>query len=315
MIQSEGSTLVTFEGRTTRVEPFLRKALDDMENEVHKNDDGVIIIDGRTGSGKSIMAQTIGWYLSKGKITLKEIVFLPDDFEERINNSPKYGVVIYDEAYLGLAARDAMSHYNRKLIRLLNTCRKKNLFLILCIPSVFDIDKRLPFDRAKFMIHIEKMTPEKRYYYYYDRFRLSDLYRMGKEWRSYRVVKSNFWGSSADFYAVDRKEYEEKNDKDVRKFLADEDMKLRTSESIKTKDMVLAKALRMIKDDKGFNIDTMGHLFNVDPSTMGKYLKVLDKNQQIWDTSPEFRLSEAGKIKNNTPSIELDDEYGTEPTE
>lgn len=305
MIVSEGSTLVTFEGRTARVEPYLRKVCEDMEEDVKGDDDAVIIIDGRTGSGKSVFAQLMGWFLSKGKLVLSDIVFLPDTFEKRVHNSKKYEVIIYDESYLGLAARDAMSGYNRKLMRLLQTCRKKNLYLILCIPSVFDMDQRVPYDRAKCLINIEKKRPKERYYYYYNQDRLVDLYRIGKEKRNHKLVRPNFWGESQTFYAVNKQEYEAINNSEVERFEREEDERLRKSSTTKVKDLVLAKALRMIKEDKNFNNDDMGNLFNVDRTTISKYLTKL---QEISPTSDVFDGVKREVISINTPKMELDDD-------
>jgi hypothetical protein len=36
--------------------------------------DGVLVIDGKERSGKSILGMIIGWYLSKGKLTLDNFV-------------------------------------------------------------------------------------------------------------------------------------------------------------------------------------------------------------------------------------------------
>jgi hypothetical protein len=217
--------------------------LDDMKKDVHQDNDSVIIIDGREGVGKSCCAFAIGWYLSEGKLTLNDICTTPKEFKERVENAEKFSVVIFDEAYLGLASTDAMQSYNKLLKKMLVICRQRNLHLILVLPSFFDLNKYCVLHRSDLFIHCFKHRGQRGHFAFYDSRKTQVLYIKGKKFYSYFGVKPNFNGRFTKFYPVNEQDYRDKKERTMKEFLSE------AEEGIGVRTKLLHNAIRQIKLD------------------------------------------------------------------
>ncbi len=112
----------------------LKTNLDLAKGAILKDWDMVFIVDGAEGSGKSVIAQQIGFYCDPS-LTLDRIVFTAEDFKKAVLSANKYQCVIFDEGYAGLSSRQAMSDVNKSLVAMLMEIRQKNLFIIIVLPS------------------------------------------------------------------------------------------------------------------------------------------------------------------------------------
>jgi len=204
--------IAEFEGKRIYLDGYLKAVLDQCKKDNRKDWDAFLIVDGIERGGKSCFAQAIGDYLAEGKLDLNNICFTPKDFRERILAAKKYDVIIFDEAFRGLTSRAAMSEVNKMLVGIFNEIGQKNLFVIIVIPSFFELDKYPAIHRSKMLLHIyvDPKTGDRGRFVMYDRTGKKVLYLMGKKGYNYNVWKGRFHGRFTKYYAVDEKDYRAK---------------------------------------------------------------------------------------------------------
>jgi len=99
------------------IDNIAKKNLDEVRYRVLKKDfDFVSIIDGREGSGKSVLAQQLASYLDPN-FTLDNIVFTSTDFIAKIKDPKvkKGSCIILDEAFNAINSRASMSEVNKSM--------------------------------------------------------------------------------------------------------------------------------------------------------------------------------------------------------
>jgi len=174
-----------------------------------KDRDYVIIIDGEEGTGKSTFASQIAYYVDR-TFNMERMCLTPSDFKEKIANADKAQAVVFDEAYTGLASRSALSEINKSLVEMMMEMRKKNLFVILCIPSFFYLEKYAALHRARALFHCYFKDGNPGRYLVYNQKKMRMLYLVGKKKMSYNFPsvhkKCKFWAGTP----LDWTKYEEK---------------------------------------------------------------------------------------------------------
>lgn len=148
--------------------------------------DAVVIVTGPVGSGKSTWAMQMCAAMSKlagTPFTIDQITFTVDQLGDAVfrSNLPRGSSIMYDEAVTGGIGRLAMTKEGKKFDSLLNTCRDRGYFLVLCIPRVADIHPKY-FDDERIFGMFRTDKPEavggKRYVYGYDLESASDYHRL-----------------------------------------------------------------------------------------------------------------------------------------
>ena len=106
-----------------------------------KDRDWVVVIDGEEGVGKSVLAQQIASFLDP-EFNLDKIVFHSDDFLKLIKDPKikKGSCIVLDEAFNAANSRASLTEVNRAMMGVATEMRQKNLFVIMCIPSFFDLE-------------------------------------------------------------------------------------------------------------------------------------------------------------------------------
>ncbi|KKN69595.1 hypothetical protein LCGC14_0438980 [marine sediment metagenome] len=196
------------------LDPLVRKQLEKSRKAVLEGDqDRVFVITGFEGSGKTVLAMQLGYFFDKD-LSLDDICFSPKEFEDRITTKKKNGVVILDEGFRGLGSRAAISKENKNLIRLLQECRQRNLFIFICIPSIFLLEKYVGIFRSHGLFHtsIYKKDFKKRFYKVFNRQNKKLLYILGYKLMSYSkpkiALKHRFYGKYPS--TISEKEYRKK---------------------------------------------------------------------------------------------------------
>lgn len=231
VIKYEGS-LATINGQSFYIDNTLRPNLDRMRSAIRKDDDVVMIVDGRERCGKSVFAMQLGYYLSNGNLRLENITMTPEDFMKSVKQASKYDVLIFDEAYLGLSSRDAMSSYNKMILKTLVTVGQKNLILILVLPSVFDLSKYAVLHRADCLLHCYKNKDGQRgHFSFYNNLQLKNLYMAGKKFYSYKYPSPFFSKRFTAKYLIDEQAYRKKKLDSLNKFLSEPDNISKTKKS------------------------------------------------------------------------------------
>lgn len=201
---------------------YLVSNFDTAKKVIKKDWDMVFLVDGYEGTGKSVLAQQLAYYVDE-TFNVERVTFTPEEFTRAIEDANKYEAVVYDEAYTGLASRSAMSNINRALVRMLAEIRQKNLFVFIVMPTFFDLDRYVALWRSRALLHIYTGDGfERGYFAFYNMDKKKQLYTVGKKFYSYGGVKPNFTGRFTNHYTVNEDEYRRrkgialKNNTDVR---------------------------------------------------------------------------------------------------
>jgi len=196
------------------IDGYLKDNLNTMNEVVHDDDDFVLLLDGRERAGKSVFAQQIAYYLDRD-FKLNNIVFTVDDFLDKVRNSEPYSCIVWDEAFRGLNKRQAISRVNKKVVQTLMEVGQKNLFIIIVLPTFFELDKYAVLHRAKGLIHVHRDTlrSDKRllrgFFKFYSYKKMKEMYFHGRfEYKYCR--QCDYFGRFPHYYTVDQEEYRNK---------------------------------------------------------------------------------------------------------
>lgn len=169
------------------------------------------LIDGKEGSGKSVLAQQLAAYLDDDfyKGWRQKIAFNGREFYQCIKDAEKYSCVIFDEAFNGLCNRTAMNKENIIINKLLQQCRQRNLFVFIVLPKFFELDRGIVLGRANGLFHCLTTRDKKRgYYHFYGDDKKRMLYFYGKQLYEYKV-KPDIYGRFTGKYIIKEKAYRE----------------------------------------------------------------------------------------------------------
>ena len=178
---------------------------------INKDDmDYVMVIDGQEGSGKSALSSQVASYVDPS-FNESRMCLTPRDFMEGITSAKKGQAVIFDESFTGLGSRYALSEVNKLMIQMMMEMRKKNLFVILNIPSVFYLEKYVCLHRARALLHVYMKNGKRGRYLIYNQSKLKQLYLKGKKnmsysWPKVKTLPQRFPKATP----VDWKKYEDK---------------------------------------------------------------------------------------------------------
>lgn len=200
---------------------------------IHQDFDAVIIIDGKEGAGKSVLAQQIAYYLDVDhKITLSQIVFSVDDFKKAILSLKPGKAIVWDESRSGLNRRRSMGTDNIEVTDLLAESRQKNLFVILVMPSFYDMDRSAAVHRSRALIHVwyfwDKEDPDRPlkrgYFRFYNEDAKMTLFDTPYYRNKYPRLSGQFFdGRFVNHYVVDKEAYKKKKAEAMRAYDTDAD--------------------------------------------------------------------------------------------
>jgi adenylylsulfate kinase-like enzyme len=194
------------------ISPPSEKELDRIKKAViNKDRDFVMVIDGEEGSGKSVLAQQVARKLDP-KFCIDNICFNADQFIERLKKAPKYSCIVLDEAFSSANSRSALTEVNRSLIGVATEMRQRNLFVIIVIPSFFDLDKYFALWRCRALFHVYfDKSGGRGSYIIFPKSKKKYLYLMGKKFYDYSKPASPYPVCRFNnFYTVDELEYRKK---------------------------------------------------------------------------------------------------------
>ena len=204
------------------VDVRMMRFLDKVRQRVGKKDkDFVVIIDGYEGSGKSTLGLQMARYVDP-TLTLDHVCMTVDNFKRAVITAKKGQAVIYDEAVTGLTAGDSISRVGKVLKSMMMQMRQKNLFVIVILPTIFELSKYAVLSRAKGLFHVYEKDGRMGYWVYYNRKDLRLLYLKGKKTHSYSV-RSYYSGRFYGKYTVDEEEYRKKKSETL--FMLDDEEK------------------------------------------------------------------------------------------
>lgn len=175
-----------------------------------KDDDKTFLIDGREGTGKSAFGFQLAMALDKD-FNLNKICFNSDQFIKTIKSPErkKGDCIVLDEAFSAASARASLSAVNKAMIAVATEMRQLNLYVIIILPTFFDLDRYFAIWRCDSLFHVYKDKAGNRGRYIIFPFhKKKQLYLKGKKGYYYGCVKSPYPACRFNKgYVVDELEY------------------------------------------------------------------------------------------------------------
>ena len=148
--------------------------------------------------------------------------FTAEDFIEVVKKiDTRYKAVVLDEG-MAFTSRSALSKLNRGLIRVLAEIGMKNLFLIICIPSFFELDKYAAIHRSQALIHVYPKEFQRGQFMFWNYKGKKDLYFHGKKFYSYNRPNANFLGDFIKAFPIDKEKYNQNKREIISRMEADD---------------------------------------------------------------------------------------------
>jgi len=188
-----------------------KKKLDFAQGQREKDNDVVVIVSGKEGSGKSSLAGNEMRYISKDKFDPKKHL-IGSDYEDgikKIEEAPHKGFLMFDEGNVFFLSTDVMKRESRDLHKIFSIFRQKNLFVIIVLPSFFRLNSYFALDRSAFLCRTYIKNGERSYFAYYGTRKKAQLYYKGREGYNDNAVSPTFRGRFTKCYPLETKEYKD----------------------------------------------------------------------------------------------------------
>jgi hypothetical protein len=232
------------------VEKTLKSNVDNYLIAAVKNKfDGVVVVSGIEGAGKSTMAFTLAKYVDptfpgeplndgSNKRTPDRIVFTGKQVMEAIDKAKPGQALVIDEAVLSMSASDYASDIQKLLIKKFVLIRKKRLFIFIVIPSVFMLRKYFAIFRTRALIHCTVNEGIHRgYFKFYSYDTKRKLYLRGMKEYDQSCVRADFRGDFTDTcgFFFNEEEYECKKDEAIEALTNEPDERKATVSALRKK--------------------------------------------------------------------------------
>jgi len=273
----------------------LVEILDGFKWAIHfKKQSAVIIVDGRSGMGKTTLSFQMGRYMSEN-FSLDKVFFTPEQFLKGLSEAKKGDVLIFDEAML-LSSRAALSAINKMIVIAMSMIRSKNLLIIFNVNSVFDLDRNLALSRADLLLNCygDSLTDKGKFLAFFKggdgNDRIKNLYINGKKYYSYAKPKANFYSVFSSNFVLDEEEYEKRKQVGVDKFLTGGKLDKETKDK-KARD----KAILELYEGKGYTQVQIAEVVGLGTKTVFNVIKK-EKERVELELNPQYR-EEHDKLK------------------
>lgn len=126
----------------------IKISLDRIKEALATDLDWLHIITGYEGCGKTTLAFDMCSYLDPD-FNISKIVFSSQELIEAVRKSKPGEAVLVDEGALVFFSRDSMTKAAKQAVKLLTGMRTYNLFLCICVPDFFILDKYIRNHRVR----------------------------------------------------------------------------------------------------------------------------------------------------------------------
>jgi len=126
-----------------------------------QNNNYQLIIVGPTGSGKSWSALTLASAVDPD-FTTDHVAFSPQEFIDITKDTNPGQAIVFDEAGVGIGNRDWYKKVNKKMMKIMQTIRHENQFILFTTPDTSFVDKqaRSLFDSYMEMVSLNPQKKE-----------------------------------------------------------------------------------------------------------------------------------------------------------
>lgn len=190
---------------------YLKENLDTAKKAIKDDWDMVFTVDGAEGSGKSVLAMQMAYYVDP-TFSEQRMAYSPKQFESLVLSAGKYQAIVYDEAFTGLLSRNIMSQVNVMLVQMIAEIRQRNLFVFIVMPTFFDLDRYVAIWRSRALVHVYTKGFGRGRFALFNAERKKQLYVNGKKFYSYAKPRANFHGRFTNYYPIDEQKYRDVKD-------------------------------------------------------------------------------------------------------
>jgi hypothetical protein len=206
---------VTDSGETVKhhIDGYLKSNLDIIKDSVlNKGWDYVAVVSGIPGVGKSTLAQVICKYLDPTFNTKDRICFSgtgENGLMERTSNAELGQAFMLDESFEAMNTKVSRSGEFVRIMNHLQLIRQKGLFIILCLPNFFDLNKTIAIFRTSHLFVVYHDKFKRGFFSGFGRDEKRMLYVKGNKFINYNCVMPNFRGNFTKEWIADQKLYDE----------------------------------------------------------------------------------------------------------
>ncbi|MCI4316977.1 MAG: helix-turn-helix domain-containing protein [Thermoplasmata archaeon] len=143
------------ETRPTTPEEVWAHWIGEWTDRIADDRDNIVVIDGPTAEGKSVLGYRIGRSLDPG-FDRHRYVYSAEDMLALWGTVRPGATVVYDESVLGLLSRNFHSEENTLLVQAGMIARKLLVTVLLCIPDIMFLDVAYRSTLAKYRIIVER---------------------------------------------------------------------------------------------------------------------------------------------------------------
>jgi len=122
---------------------------------IEKDNDYLLIIDGREGSGKSTLGLHACSVVDK-TFSHEDVAFTAKDFLTKLHKSKVKKALMWDEAVEGAFSRDSINRTNKMIVTAMMVARAKKIFIIVIIPTFFLLDKYFRMHRVGMLLNLPR---------------------------------------------------------------------------------------------------------------------------------------------------------------
>jgi hypothetical protein len=295
---------------------YIQGVMDDLAEYVKRDWDGVGLFVGDEGDGKTNFAFLCAYYVDSS-FSIKNVAFNAEQFTELVETLPPGSCIVWDEA--DDLANNWASTMAQTLKRLFKRMRKKNLFVFLVTPTMWDLGKYFVITRARFLFHVYSVGFDRGYVRFFNKKKKRELFLNGhKMWDMY-AAKPNFtdaFGKLPKDFPVnmaDGMEYDQKKDEAIS--MANPEQVTPRSLLSKYREECLERLDRLVfrKFGKSWTQKEYGFVFDVTRSTTSHILneRIYEKRGRLGGKSNPITLGRS--LKNRLEKNEVLDINSVKP--
>lgn len=204
--------IVKYGDKEGYMDGYLSTNLELYKKMVKDKHDLIFVVVGREGFGKSTLAAEVLKYLDP-TFDLDRCYMNGDDFIQALKDANEpFKAYLYDEGQ-EFTSRGAMTEFNKVLVQVLSRVRSKQLYVGICIPSFFELDKYPAIHRSNFLLEVYNHNAKRGFFKFWNWEKKKDLYILGKKFYNYNVVGANFIGRFTDSaFPFDKTAYNKKKE-------------------------------------------------------------------------------------------------------
>lgn len=195
------------------IDGYLKTNLDEIKDSVlNKGWDYIAVVSGIPGVGKSTLAQTICKYLDNSFNAKDRICFNgtgENGLVQRTSNGNLGEAYMLDESFETMNTKVSRSSEFVKIMNHLQLIRQKGLFIILCLPNFFDLNKGIAIFRTTHLFVVYHDKFRRGFFGAFGRDSKRMLYVKGNKYVDYNCIKPNFKGRFTKEWIANQKLYDE----------------------------------------------------------------------------------------------------------